>query len=239
MKAGMSATWTRVASLLLLGLSLEVAGGCDTTCEGSGCEEQFTGALIGVLRGVDQPSSGEASPLSAAYTIASGKEQGPEADIALLTGSALVGTASDDRVRLYDLSEEGLQQPSDATVVLEGDSSGEAFGTTLAVLADQDGGGLAELAVGAPRADGGDEIRDDGAVYLYADMGTDPTGGGDAALTVLGEGSGARLASELQACGDVDGDGLGDWAAGAGWYSGEQGDFQGLAFVSPSSIPLT
>lgn len=228
-----------LAPALSLAAAAVGASGCDTTCKGSGCEEQFSGSLISVLPGANQPSSGEASPLNSAFTIASGKDQGPEADIALLTGSALVGTAGDDSVRLYALVESGVFAPDDGAVVLTGQSSGAAFGATLAVLADQDGGGLAELAVGATRADGGAEVTDAGAVYVYSDMGASPTdGAGALALTVLGEGSGARLGSEIQGCGDVDGDGFGDWAAGAPWYSGAGGSFQGLVFLGASGMGL-
>lgn len=225
------------SAITLLALSAPfAASGCDTACEGAGCEEQFTGALIGVLAGADQPSSGESSPLGAWVTIAGGKDQGPEADIALLTDSAWVGTAGDDRVRLYDLTEGGQFFPANATLVLSGATSGAELGATLGLVPDQDGGGAAELAVAAPREDAGEDVRDDGAVYLYADLGEAPVAEvGEVLLTVLGAVSGGRFGSEIAGCGDVDGDGIGDWAASAPWYSGDAGSFQGRVFLGTSA----
>src|SRR6185295_20244225 len=76
---------------------------CQPTCTGVGCEEQFAGALIGVLPGVDL-KRGAVSPLDAAFTLAGTKDLGPEADVALLSHAAWVGTAGDNAVRRYDLS---------------------------------------------------------------------------------------------------------------------------------------
>ncbi len=197
-------------------VSLAGTSGCEQTCEGAGCEEQFTGALIGVLRGADLPSSGESSPLDAWVTIAGGKDQGPDADIVLITDSAWIGTANDDSVRGFDLSVSAtLDAEEDASALLAAEAAGDAFGAALAIAPDWDGDGEAELAVGAPRRDASAEGRDEGAIYLYSGLGSGIDEDREPLLRVTGEGRSGQLGAVLTACGDLDGDGIGDLAASA------------------------
>ncbi len=202
----------------LLAPVLLTLSGCEQTCEGAGCEEQFTGALVGVLRGADLPSSGESSPLDTWATIAGGKDQGPDADVVLITGAAWIGTADDDSVRGFDLAEGGtLEMEEQSAALLVGENAGDAFGAALAAGPDWDGDGLAELLVGAPRRDSGAENRDEGSIYVYAGLGAALGEAGDPLLRVTGEGRGGRLGTTLVACGDMDGDGVGEIASSAPW----------------------
>ncbi len=83
-------------------------------------------------------------------------------------------------------------------------------------LGDLDGDGLDELLVGDPRYDGSGNRT--GRVLLYG--GDDLAGGGalaptDADLTILGTEPYAFFGAALAGLGDVDGDGLPDFAVGA------------------------
>jgi hypothetical protein len=89
--------------------------------------------------------------------------------------------------------------------------SGRGFGWAVAGLGDIEGDGLGELAIGAFAAEG-----NDGAVYLYS---ATPDGGVELVETLAAPEPGADFGSGLLALGDVDGDGLSDFAVhdGSTW----------------------
>ena len=108
----------------------------------------------------------------------------------------------------------GVIDAGDASAVLNGQGDGE-MGKSMAGDGDLDGDGLADLFVGADRANGRS-----GLVYLLYGSPVVPVGGdASSASDAVFEGVGA-LGNELAFVGDMDGDGLGDIALGS---SGAQG----------------
>jgi hypothetical protein len=106
----------------------------------------------------------------------------------------------------------------------ESDQAGAAFGTTAAA-GDVNGDGYADLAVGAPEFDNGED--DEGRIFVY--LGTASGLSSTSAWTAESDQTGARLGSSLS-LGDVNGDGYADLSAGAPWYSNGQSK-EGKVFV--------
>lgn len=177
-----------------------------------------------MLRGSDQATTGTLDPLAAWASVPGGAEQGPDWDVALGDQSLLVGIPQSNIVASYSLDAGGVLSIASGQGHIVGDTTGEELGAAVALLGDFDGDGLADLLVGAPSARQGVDVVDQGAVLLFSGDGAgihSEQGSADAALRVEGTVSGARLGSRLAACGDVDGDGLADWAAAAPWASGD------------------
>jgi hypothetical protein len=96
---------------------------------------------------------------------------------------------------------------ADATLVT-GASGGAAFGYAVSGGGDTDGDGTGDLLVSA--------LFDD-RVYLFTDGAAALRGGldsGDADLVLVGPGADASFGVAVALLGDLDGDGLGDWAIG-------------------------
>ncbi len=92
---------------------------------------------------------------------------------------------------------------------LNGNVTGDRFGTTIASAGDVNGDGYADFLVGAP---GSYQASDyPGKVYLFLG-GAEP---GKPALELSGEAVGDRFGIALTSCGDINGDGYGDFAVGA------------------------
>jgi hypothetical protein len=87
---------------------------------------------------------------------------------------------------------------------LDGAAAGDQFGSALAFLGDIDGDGAADLAVGAPRENGRA-----GAVHVFSGR------TGAALYTVSGAGPDDFFGHDIEVLGDVDGDLISDWIAGA------------------------
>ncbi len=145
---------------------------------------------------------------------------GPDWDVALGPDLLLAGSPDDGAVRSYPLTTNSTLESSDADGVIRGESNQDHFGAALAVLPDFDGDGEPDLLVGAPTFTVSQTTRHDGALYLMSGAGTGIFGAksaSEARIRVAGESIGARLGDQVYACGDLDGDGLGDFAASAPW----------------------
>lgn len=88
-----------------------------------------------------------------------------------------------------------------------GDIDGDGFGCSVAGLGDANGDGVADLAVGS-NSPGGDRRG-----YVAVVSGAD----GSRIWKILGQSTGDGFGWAVAAVGDVDGDGLADFAAGAPW----------------------
>ncbi len=131
---------------------------------GVGCEEVFSGALVGVLIGSEQPKRGEHSPLDAGFTLTGNLSMGPDWDLAIGTKMLFAGSPLDGAVRSYPLATVFDLSQSDADGVLGSESSQDGFGAALAVLPDFDGDGEQDLLVGAPTFTTDPKSRENGAV---------------------------------------------------------------------------
>ncbi|MEM7262168.1 MAG: hypothetical protein AAF488_09275 [Planctomycetota bacterium] len=156
------------------------------------------------------------------------------------------GTAPDDRYGLDvaildDVDGDGMQDYAVASprfgvveirsgatgtllLTLSGTSIEDDFGISIARIEDQNGDGLADLAVGAWLYDAGG-VRDTGAVFIYSATNgvlIDQIGG-----TVASE----ELGTTVVDAGDVDGDGVHDIAIGAPGFSTPTEAFAGRVLV--------
>jgi hypothetical protein len=113
-----------------------------------------------------------------------------------------------------------------ADAQLEANQSGARFGLSVAGAGDLNGDGLADIIVGAPSFNNGQEAE--GAVFVYLGG----AGSFDATPDALLESdqAGAQLGWSVSGAGDVNGDGHSDLIAGAILYSHGQA-FEGAALV--------
>lgn len=136
-------------------------------------------------------------------------------DIAV--GAPGAGTSGNGRVLVYKGGEErlsGSQTSATADVIIDASpASTGGFGISMHALGDHDGDGLDDFAVWATGSDGGDD--DEGAIFIAS--GGDPSFAGgvtSADLPYIITGDEGLGFCQVQATGDVDGDGLGDLVCG-------------------------
>jgi hypothetical protein len=115
-----------------------------------------------------------------------------------------------------------------------GEAKDDWFGNAVAGPGDVDGGGRADVLVGAPYNDRGGSAA--GACYLF--RGEDPPGSAPAAIYV-GESPDAHLGWTVTGAGDVDGDGRPDVASGARLQASGDKPAAGRAYVYPGGASLS
>jgi hypothetical protein len=160
-------------------------------------------------------TSAFAAPLAAAQT-ALHTVQG--ATVPCATGAALVFVADVDHDGVRDFAVGSpLEAPAgvvrihsgaDGAVLrtFVGATPGANFGAALDVVHDLDGGGLPDLMIGAPGTSFSHQNQ--GAAYVYS-LET-----GVRWIQIFGSGTNARMGHSVANIGDVDGDGVADFAAG-------------------------
>ncbi|QRR00489.1 FG-GAP-like repeat-containing protein [Dyadobacter sandarakinus] len=112
------------------------------------------------------------------------------------------------------------------TRILPGDTRGIYFGSSVATVGDCNSDGYSDVIVGSPLF--GQDENYEGAVFVYYGS---PTGTNVLPGQTLESGQdGARLGGSVAAAGDINGDGLPDFVAGADRYT--NGEYQeGACFV--------
>ena len=115
-----------------------------------------------------------------------------------------------------------------ARATLVGEHASDYAGYAVALAGDQQGGGVADVLVGAPREDSGGSGA--GAVYLVAGPVTASLGLDAAEGRLLGESVGDQAGAALAAVGDVNGDGRVDLLVGA-WMESTAGAGAGAAYL--------
>ncbi|MCA9323075.1 MAG: FG-GAP repeat protein, partial [Planctomycetes bacterium] len=99
--------------------------------------------------------------------------------------------------------------------LIEGGQSGDAMGAAVAGLGDVDGDGVADILVGLPGADGGGVDAGQARVYSGATAGL--------LRSVDGLAAGDRFGTTVAALGDLDGDGVAEYAVSAPYSDGLTG----------------
>ncbi|MDP2315421.1 MAG: FG-GAP repeat protein [Pseudomonadota bacterium] len=204
--------------------------GCPAPCEGAGCGDLYPRASLALFRAADLVAP-EVDPLAAPLAVTGTDADGFDWAVVGTGAGLLVGVPKADEVRWYDgdaLTEGG------AADVLEGEAAGERFGAAVASGTGPEGG---RLLVGAPSRAGGPTLSAAGAVYVYE--GTDgAVGTSGAPQVVLGVAAEDHFGEGVWACGDLDGDGVSDWAGSAPWTSVGANQLAGSLTLGLSSTPL-
>jgi hypothetical protein len=176
------------------------------------------------LYAADALLQGAAAGDSAGSAVAGGRDLDGDGLDDLLVGAEGHDAGGTDRgaATLWLGPVSGTLSLSAADAVITGAGDADAAGASLALIDDVDGDGLADLLVGAPEATI-DGAPASGAVYLATVLPSGSLSVDDLGARVAGEAADDMLGSSVAAAGDVDGDGLGDWAAGASEYASGAG----------------
>jgi hypothetical protein len=137
--------------------------------------------------------------------------------LSLGEGRILLGDPSVSELLIFESSREGSTVTENADVIIDGIEPSDELGASIALVPDLNGNGQPELLIGAPGVQFENTSRADGGVYLLTDLADlDEDSSVDEARVLLrGTHTGARLGTTVAGCADMDGDGLGEWAAAA------------------------
>lgn len=173
---------------------------------------------MGVLDGSALSASGTVDPRLTWAEVQGGAEQGPDWAVALGPDELLVGIPDSSAVGSFSLEVGGLLTftPDQGRIVSS--TLDDHTGAAVERLGDMDGDGVGELLVGAPGARRTTDGAAEGSVLLFLGQGDGLSAQLDtdqADLRLDGTAAGGALGSVLASCGDLDGDGLADFAAAA------------------------
>ncbi|MBM4365263.1 MAG: FG-GAP repeat protein [Deltaproteobacteria bacterium] len=156
--------------------------------------------------------SGERSPQDGQSLVEGATADEHDWSLAIREATLLVGVPAAGEVRRYTVAEGDF----DGGVVAASGDPRERYGAAVDA-------GEGRVLVGAPDHDIGPDGPGAGLV--------DRLGGG--AVQVTGTVTQGRFGSVVAACGDLDGDGVGEWAATAPW----EGDIAGAVYLGAYSAP--
>ena len=143
--------------------------------------------------------------------------------------SSCIEIALDDAGARYPIRIDPLLSESSDTL-LESDQVFADFGVSVASAGDVNGDGFADVIVGAPSFDSGQDNEGAAFIFLGSASGVPDAGAASAQTQLEGDQSFARLGHSVASAGDVNGDGFADVIVGAHFYdSGETNE--GAAFV--------
>jgi hypothetical protein len=136
----------------------------------------------------------------------------------------------DDRGARYPLAVDPLLTAA-ADSQVESDQTDAELGVRVAGAGDVNGDGYADVIVGAPFYDAGQNDEGAAFVFLGSASGIASGGPGAAAAQLEADQGKARLGWSVAGAGDVNGDGYADVIVGAVLYDAGQGLGEGAAFV--------
>ena len=227
---------------MLFAISLALLGGCwGNLCVGADCGETFNGARIHILKGMATGWESQVDPAEAADITMEGADTlGSDWVLQIGPDTLLVGMP--EVAQVFRFSQSDLKPPSTARYTARWtDEAHTEFGHSLSFSADLTGDGALDLLVGAPSALGLDDGGSGGRVYLLSNAGDaddDTTPTLSAALVALGISPFDRLGDVVQTCGDMDGDGIADWAASAPWDESGGASIAGSVSIALSTRTL-
>ncbi|MBP7149322.1 MAG: VCBS repeat-containing protein [Acidobacteria bacterium] len=105
---------------------------------------------------------------------------------------------------------------------LSGNEAGIAFGSSNVAVGDVDGDGIADLVVGSPTADDGGTADTGKATLVFGSPGLQSNSGAVLQVDYFGEAAGQQAGAWVAAAGDLNADGLADFAVGA-WPMARRG----------------
>lgn len=216
-----------------------LAGCWGSVCVGADCEDPGNGSRVSLFLGLSGGWGPELDPLvDEDSALGGGESLGTGWQVELGTDTLLVGMPKVGQVLRFDAMD--LQRPS--TTRYSGAWSSEdpdtAAGGALSLAPDLTGDGRPDLLVGAPHAPGYDAQDQGGKVFLLSDV-LAWTGDGileeESLLTIAGSAPQDRLGTEVATCGDMDKDGVSDWAVAAPWDESGGSNLGGSVTVVLSS----
>ena len=107
--------------------------------------------------------------------------------------------------------------------VIPGTNEDEHFGSSVASVGDVNGDGIGDLVIGAPYADDGAAADAGKATLVFGAVGLQQNGSTALRLDYLGEAAGDEAGTTVARAGDINGDGLADFAIGAPTADGGRG----------------
>jgi hypothetical protein len=200
-------------------------------CVGAGCEDVYSAAMISVFQGEPDGLGTRVDPFEDAWFSMTGSEaMGPDWSVDLTMGTLVIGAPELGAVLVFQLDGREVGAIGGQALVVPhvvDSQPGGRLGSAL-LRHDIDGDGRRELLVTAPSGDGVDDAVAAGRLYLFDSSGhfsrplfdsAEPPqlSTDDAGLAILGAQPYDQTGSELAACGDIDGDGLGELAIAARW----------------------
>jgi hypothetical protein len=201
----------------------DVVVGAISYASGVGRAYLYAGAATGVLTTASVTLDGEAvGDYFGGAVAGAGDVNGDGYD------DVIIGAARHDdkgRAYLYLGSASGLATTPDTT--LDGQATGERFGTSVASAGDVDGDGFDDAIVGAPRHD-----TNTGRADVYA--GSASGLGTTASATLNGTAEATYFGTSVSTAGDVDSDGYDDVIVGTSHYY-DVGDGEAMVFLGSAS----